>query len=180
MNTHKGFSLIELLVAVFIIGLLGTIIIPNYNTYTNKANRNSVKPTLSYIYNLFKLNYISERNFGGVVFQDVNVPEGHCIVSSSGSTPEPDPKIIGTCRSGVNKSCSTPSGFVVIAYGKKQKLDIGINHTQVFKVGKDATCKKLKGSPCNSYSGKGEGKGPGECRKAGCHWNLLYSKCETN
>jgi len=53
MNSEKGFSLIELLCVVAIIGLLAAIALPMYSSYRQKANYAAVVAECRHLYNAF-------------------------------------------------------------------------------------------------------------------------------
>ena len=190
--SRKGFSLIEMLIVLAIIVVISTISIPNIKRFTSESKRDSLKPTLNYISSLFQLKYIEGgRTFGGLEITDINpssFPKNYCIKVFTKSEPQPTfivssdlkgvtPNTIGTCRSGVPTGCSTDSGFVIIAYGKKQILDVGLSHepknqngkSNFFLYGKDASCAKLRAQSCSTYSDSSS------CRNAGCRW--IVSSC---
>jgi len=62
MNSEKGFSLIELLCVVAIIGLLATIALPMYSSYRQKANYAAVVSECRQLYNSF-ISYYQDNNF---------------------------------------------------------------------------------------------------------------------
>jgi type IV pilus assembly protein PilE len=56
-NTSRGFSLIELMIALVIVGVLAGIAYPSYNAYILKGNRTEAKTRL------LQLAQLQERNF---------------------------------------------------------------------------------------------------------------------
>lgn len=61
----RGFTLIELMIAVAIIGILVAIAIPSYRNYVRSAARSTVKADLSELVSLMERRY-TEQGFYGV------------------------------------------------------------------------------------------------------------------
>ena len=60
-KNKKGFSLIELMIIVFIIGILGSIAIPLYSGYRKKAITVEAKTNLIALYK-FEIHYFSDND----------------------------------------------------------------------------------------------------------------------
>jgi type IV pilus assembly protein PilA len=103
-NTKAGFSLVELMVVVAIIGILATIAVPNFQKFQAKAKQSSAKSELTGIYTAEKAFYAEYNQFGANLCGVGYVPDG--IVSSTGA-------ITG----GVQRNYRT--GFATITSGAK-------------------------------------------------------------
>ena len=76
MKSQAGFSLIELMIVVAIIGILATIAVPNFNRFTGKAKQSEAKAALSAIYSGEKSFFAEWTTYYGV-FKDIGyAPEG--------------------------------------------------------------------------------------------------------
>ena len=172
----NGFSLVELLVVIAILSILAGVSIPKYRAYSEQSKRNSVKPTLAYIYNLFKMNYVEKGTFKNTKLTNISLTKGYCITASikAGAPDQPSPKSIGNCTGIAIKRPS--SGFVILAHGKNEKLNIGMNHKEEFVEAKTSLQMfnaLTRGTPaCSGYA---VGK---NCRKAGCYWDFVKDVCE--
>ncbi|ATZ65345.1 prepilin-type N-terminal cleavage/methylation domain-containing protein [Acinetobacter bereziniae] len=63
MKKNSGFSLIEIIIAVAIIGILVTISFSAYNNYTRKAKQNAcLSETKAYANSVFYVIFVSEAN----------------------------------------------------------------------------------------------------------------------
>jgi type IV pilus assembly protein PilE len=63
MKTKKGFSLIELLVAVVIIGILAAVAIPSYQSYVVKGNRAAAQSFMMDLANREKQYMLDARTY---------------------------------------------------------------------------------------------------------------------
>lgn len=59
MKNNSGFTLIELMIVVAIIGILAAIAIPNFNNFVAKTKKSEAKSNLGAIYNC-ELSYYAE------------------------------------------------------------------------------------------------------------------------
>ena len=67
---QRGFTLIELMIVVAIIGILAAIAIPNFTRFQAKSKQSEVKTNLKAIFTAAK-SYFAERDNYGSTFNDI-------------------------------------------------------------------------------------------------------------
>ena len=76
LKSRKGFTLIELMIVVAIIGILAAIAIPNFLKFQAKAKQSEAKNNLSAVFTS-ETSYFGEKNVYGTTFPEINwSPEG--------------------------------------------------------------------------------------------------------
>ena len=63
MKHAKGFSLIELMIVVVIVGILAAVAIPSYQSYTIKGNRSAAQTFMMDVQNMQKQYLLDARSY---------------------------------------------------------------------------------------------------------------------
>jgi len=70
MKKSKGFTLVELMVVIVIIGILAALAIPRFMAATNKSKATEFKPVLKSIYTM-QVSYKQEKDVWGTTASDI-------------------------------------------------------------------------------------------------------------
>ncbi len=114
MKRNKGFSLVELMVVVGIMGILASLAIPRFQTYQAKAKRTEAQSLLGQIFTLMTVNYndygtyahnhsatiaaVADKHYGRT-----GATTAKCTFSTAGEWPSQIGFSISPCNSGVAK-----------------------------------------------------------------------------
>lgn len=139
-RTHKGFTLVELLIVVTIIGILAAIAYPSYNEYVRKGKRAEAKTRLLQIAQLEE-RFFSENNTytvsiatllgtTGVVYSsETNNPNSGyqiTIAAGSGAGQTIANSFTLTATPQLNQTADTKCGNLTLAHtGAKGKTGTG-------------------------------------------------------
>jgi type IV pilus assembly protein PilA len=107
LKSEKGFSLIELMIVVAIIGILATIAIPNFTKMQAKAKQSEARANLSGVFTAQKSFFAEWSTYYGV-FADIGyVPEGkmNYIVSNGGAGTAPGGTFVASTGVGSGATC---------------------------------------------------------------------------
>lgn len=114
VNNQRGFSLVELMVVVAIIGVLAAIAVPQVNKYIAKARQSEAKTALSSLYTSEKAFYAEysayHDQFGAIGYS----PEGRMRYNAGFSA-----AIAAAAKAGPNQ------GYTATVTGVGQSINIG-------------------------------------------------------
>jgi type IV pilus assembly protein PilA len=131
LKGNKGFTLIELMIVVAIIGILAAIAIPNFLSYQGKARQSEARVNLSGVY-VSQVAFYGARggfgNFGQIGYTLGSVSNGTCSVcrytyrvaapmTDIGGAAETIVSSAGSQTEGTPASATTASQFTVTAAG---------------------------------------------------------------
>lgn len=85
-KSQKGFSLIELMVVVAIVGILGSIALPSYRNYVIKASRQAAQTELLELASLQEKIYLNSNGYSSSITSAYNGTSAGGLGVTSGKT----------------------------------------------------------------------------------------------
>ena len=195
LKMKKGFSLIELIFVVSILGILTVMIVPSYQNMRKKSKQKAIQPHLIHVYSLLKQNYRKKGHYGGFKLPDINFTRYYCGIQVL--TPEDceptspksayieinDPTCVQSDMDAKKNAKQTiKSGFMIIAFSQEEGMDLALSYKKelfeedvfdksvAYSGDFKKTMDKLSSTTCDSYTEREN------CRRAGCRW--LGTTCE--
>ena len=107
----SGFSLVELMVSVGIIGILASVAIPQYSKFTNRAKQSEARVKLGSLYTIEKAFYVEANKYSsclaGIGFTPEDTPTTRYAVGFQSVGTNTNVTGSVTCADGVNNTYFT-------------------------------------------------------------------------
>ena len=132
ISNHKGFTLIELMIVVVIVGILSSIALPSYQQYTMRANRTDGMSSIQMLldaqerYYADHISYTADLTKLGLSDPYVT-PEGHYSIKASvcSGSLTTCVELTATAQGGQVKD----GNLVANTQGKKERIAGGVTHS---------------------------------------------------